>query len=404
MSSERSQPSPGLKWRRRRLGALVPYWCASPAAVKAGYPVKTVNLSELAERPAALAARCERLQLEMTSWLGQAPKPAMGFDGTFGSLLSLYEADPDSSFQELKPAVQRSYLVYLRRLHSHIGDLRLDACSGADMKRWFRAWRADEDGRDRLPRAHFIKAVLKAAVSYGRMKRFAGARDFQDAIEGLEFPSVRSRTAAPTAAQIIAARQAAHAAGAPERALLYALQFETTLRQWDILGTWMPMNAKASSVVHAKGTKWVGPMWSSIDEHGVIRVTPTKTEGTTGVEVVFDLSVCPMVQEDIARIAPERRQGPLIVDGRTGLPYRYETFRERWHEDFKAAGLVGIWCRDLRAGGVTEGRRSGAAKDDLRKLAGHAREETTDIYDRDMIETHRRAMASRTAFRKRNEP
>ncbi len=399
MSDERRPASPGLKWRPRRHGAPVPYWCASPGAIKAGYPVKSVPLKGLSGE--ALAVRCERLQAEMKEWLGQSAGPQISFDGTFRTLLELYETDPDSSFHDLKPGVQRTYLVYIRRLRAHIGELRLDQCSGADAKRWFKEWRFDPDtGRERLARANMIWSVLKAAVAFGRMKRFAGVRDFREATEDLEFPSPKSRTAAPTAAEVTAVRMAAVAAGAPERALVYSLQFETTLRGWDIIGVWLPMRAKASSVVHAAGTKWVGPMWSAIDERGIIRIRPTKTEDTTAIEVVFDLSVCPMVQEDLARIAQERRQGPLIVDPATDLPYRYQTFLKRWRADFEAAGVDGIWWRDLRAGGVTEGRRSGAAKDDMRKLAGHAREETTDIYDRDMIESHRRAMASRTAFRK----
>jgi hypothetical protein len=51
---------------------------------------------------------------------------------------------------------------------------------------------------------------------------------------------------------------------------------------------------------------------------------------------------------------------------------------------------------------VTEGGKSGASKDDRRKLATHADEATTDIYDRDMIEAGRRVMASRVNYRDRN--
>jgi hypothetical protein len=43
--------------------------------------------------------------------------------------------------------------------------------------------------------------------------------------------TVPSRTFAPTAKQIKAAREAAHAAGAPLRALLYALIYDTTGRE-----------------------------------------------------------------------------------------------------------------------------------------------------------------------------
>jgi len=39
---------------------------------------------------------------------------------------------------------------------------------------------------------------------------------------------------------------------------------------------------------------------------------------------------------------------------------------------------------------------------DLKKLAGHAKEETTEIYDRDQVEAHRRVMLARKQFREKN--
>ena len=109
--------------------------------------------------------------------------------------------------------------------------------------------------------------------------------------------------------------------------------------------------------------------------------------------------------KELAHIPPSGRTGPLIVHERTGLPYQYQTFNDHWNADFKAAGMPkGMWCRDLRAGGVTEGGKAGASKDDRRKVAGHAREETTEIYDRDQLEAHRRVMKSRVAFRDKNVP
>ena len=55
--------APGLGYRKRRSGPDVPYWVADARAVKAGYPVKAVNLSIFANEPALLRQRCERLRL-----------------------------------------------------------------------------------------------------------------------------------------------------------------------------------------------------------------------------------------------------------------------------------------------------------------------------------------------------
>jgi hypothetical protein len=105
----------------------------------------------------------------------------------------------------------------------------------------------------------------------------------------------------------------------------------------------------------------------------------------------------PLTLADLLRV------GPLVVNPATGLPYIRQSWRNAWAADFKAAGLPeGMWNRDLRAGGITEGGRAGASKDDRRKLAGHAKEETTEIYDRDQVEAHRRVMQARKAFREKN--
>jgi hypothetical protein len=111
------------------------------------------------------------------------------------------------------------------------------------------------------------------------------------------------------------------------------------------------------------------------------------------------------VHEEIALISPERRIGPMVLNPNTGLPYMTQAWTENWNKDFAAAGMPkGMWNRDFRAGGVTEGGRAGATLDDRRRLAGHSRSETTEIYDRDTVEAHRRVMASRKAFRTKNEP
>jgi len=145
----------------------------------------------------------------------------------------------------------------------------------------------------------------------------------------------------------------------------------------------------------------------------VHKIKPTKTEDTTGVAISFDLSVCPMVMEEFAALAgvslnEVRRDllpasGPLIINHCTSLPYLSNAFHKGWRKDYELAGIPKeVWNRDTRAGGVTEGTKAGASKDDRRRLAGHAREETTDIYDREQLEVHRRVMAARKGWREEN--
>ncbi|MGH6726783.1 MAG: integrase, partial [Pseudolabrys sp.] len=133
---------------------------------------------------------------------------------------------------------------------------------------------------------------------------------------------------------------------------------------------------------------------------------PSKTAATTGARVTIDLKPCPMVMDELVRIAPECRHGPLIVNPKTGLPYRQWYFRDFWRRCADAAGISHlVWNRDLRAGGITEAREAGAPTDDVAKTAGHSDKRTTArIYDRDSLEAARRVSNARIAHRGKNKP
>jgi hypothetical protein len=281
MTQDERPVRPGLKWRKRKRGPDVPYWFADPKAVAAGYPVKSANLSAYAARPSMLIERTERLQAEMLLWMsGQRESAPPPFDGTFYSLLDLYERDKESPYNtELKPGVQETYGVYIKRLKGHIGALRIDHQDGRDAKRWFNQWRFDPDGSDHLPRARMVLAVLNAAISFGVACRLPGCLAFQQVMAQLEFPSPKSRTFAPTAKQIEAARKAAHAAGKPRRALLYALIYDTTGRAFDFLGQWMPISYRKPSALLAYGKKWIGPTWAAIDNSLMMKINANQDRG-----------------------------------------------------------------------------------------------------------------------------
>lgn len=406
MADDKSRAQgPGLKWRKRATGSDVPYWFADRAAAAAGYPVKSANLSEYADDNRRLVERAQRLQSEMLLWLSGQRRTAPVYDGTFKSLLDIYQTNPRSSyFTNCNENTRRSYDVYIPKLIHHIGALRIDHCDGTQVCDWFDLWRkTNSAGVDQLGSARMSLAILKAAVRFGVVCRAKGCIDFRAIMDELEFEMLEPRTQAPTAEQIIAARKAAHANGAPLRALCYAIQFETTLRQWDVTGQWIPLADPRPSLITFGGRKWIGPMWSWIVD-GKLKIKPTKTEETTGIEVTFDLAACPMVMEEMALIDPKKCTGPLIVSP-TGRPYTAQAFREGWRTDAVKAGLPkALQNRDIRAGGITEGGKAGASKDDRRKLAGHAKEQTTEIYDRDQVEAHRRVMQSRRDFREKNTP
>jgi hypothetical protein len=233
------------------------------------------------------------------------------------------------------------------------------------------------------------------------MCRKRGCAEFKAVLVEVDLPVQASRTTAPTADDITKVRSAAREAGHGPAALAYAIQFDGAVRQWDVIGEWVPMADPRPSIVLDRGMKWVGPMWSQIDENQVFRFTPSKTENTTGREVAIDFTVCPMIMEELALIPTDQRKGPLIINPMTGKPYRPDYFQKLWRDVRDAQGVSqAIWNRDLRAGGITEGRAANASTDDLAKLAGHADKRTTaKVYDRAQIEAARRVAEARTAHR-----
>lgn len=394
--------APGLKYRKRKSGLPVPYWFASRAAIKAGYPVKLVRLGGHDAR--LLLSRCERLQSEMALWLqGQTGSSHRPFEGTIRSLIEIYQTDVDSPYRQLKPSSRHPYDIYARLLCEHIGDRRIDRVDRRDVSRWFAVWSApvEPDGKPRLAAARMAITVLKTALTFGQGCRHAGCADLRLILNDMGFPGLRPRPYAPTVEDVVRVRAAARAAGEPRRALAYAIQFEATQRQWDVIGEWLPLNDPRPSSLIIGRKKWIGPTWARIDEHLILRLMPTKTEDSTAIRVTIDLNECPMVIEELATIPEIERRGPLIINARTGLPYRHEAFRSGWRKDATAAGIPrAVWNRDLRAGGVTEGGRAGASIEDRAKMAGHAKPKiTAAVYDRDTLEAARRVARARTKLR-----
>ena len=242
----------------------------------------------------------------MKMWLsGRLTKSEPDFDGTFRTLLGIYQIAPESSFHELAHSSRYPYNFYLPMLIEEIGARRIEDCDGKDAKRWFKAWGGfdDESGTyGKHAKALMCIAVIKAALKFGIICKYKGCADFKAILTECDFPGMRRRKHAPTADQIIAARKAAHARGDAPLALAYAIQFEGTNRQTDVMGQWVPLSERAASAVIDGTEKWIGPTWKHVDQNLVLRFTPSKTARTTAVEVVIDFKSCPMVMEELQRI------------------------------------------------------------------------------------------------------
>jgi integrase len=390
--------APQLVWDRG-----VPIWRATRAAINAGFPTKRANLAFFADDETALIARCRRLTAEMNEWLSGRRRRDPLFDGTVGSAVNFWQTESASPYHAIEASSRHPYDIYARMIVETVGARRIDAVDGRDIRHWHIEWSKPlkEGGKPRLAAARMAVIVLKNALTFAATCRKPGCAELRDILGKIRFPGPRPRMEAPTAAEIVAARKAAHQLGHAPAALAYALQFEGAMRQWDVAGKWVPLADKKPSSVIDGTSKWVGPMWSQIDENMILRYTPAKTQFTSGATVALDLNMMPMVVEELAKVSADARRGPLIVNPRTGLPYRNWYFGEVRRRVREITGIAKeIWNRDMRAAGVTEGRPAGAPTDDLAKQAGHSNKRTTArVYDRDRLEAARRVAKARTAHR-----
>jgi len=332
---ETKAKAPQLAWDRG-----LPIWRATRAAIKAGFPTKRVNLKIFADDAAALVARCHRLTAEQNEWLSGRRSRDPVFDGTIGSAIRFWQTEPTSTYQRIEGSSRHPYDIYAGMIMATVGARRIDALDGRDLRRWHDAWSAplQDGGNPRIAAARMAMVVLKNALGFAATCRKPGCAELRNILRDMRFAGPRPRTEAPTAAEVVAARKAAHQLGHPAAALAYALQFEGAMRQWDVVGKWVPIADKRPSSVIDGTSKWLGPMWSQIDENLILRYTPTKTRFTSGAAVTLDLSMMPMVVEELAGVPAEARRGPLIVNPGTGLPYRNWYFGEVWRRVRKLTG------------------------------------------------------------------
>ena len=109
----------------------------------------------------------------------------------------------------------------------------------------------------------------------------------------MSFKQPGRRTIALERAHVEAFIPVALAAGRLSLALGTALQFETMMRQKDVIGEWEPIrdDADATGIILNRA-RWVnGLTWQDIPSDLVLRKVTTKS----GRVVAHDLRVCPLV-------------------------------------------------------------------------------------------------------------
>ncbi|WP_442756597.1 integrase [Methylocystis sp. JAN1] len=395
---------PGLKRRRNKDGTARLYWVARPDLCKAGYRPRTVPLhydwSDESQH-SLISSACMKLQAEMLEWSAGRKDTHRPFDGTVAALVRLYQTDEASPYKRLKWNTRRTYDQVLETLENAFGERALVCLGLKDFRRWYDAARKPKTpgGAQRVRKAHGLIGMVRRLVSYGVAAELAECARLAAILRETSFEQPAQRRTRLTLQHVEAFISAAIAQGRFSLALGTALQFETTLRQRDVIGEWEPIEeGQERSGIVLRGRRWVnGLTWSdALSNDFEIYKETTKT----GAIAAHDLKLCPLVMKVVGMIPADRRVGPLIVDEEAGRPYAEHAYAREWRVIADAAGVPqGVWNMDARAGGISEADDAGAALDDIRSQAAHAQAATTARYVRGTIGKSRKVAKLRAAHR-----
>lgn len=358
------------------------FWRASPAAVKRGYKPTRMKLPGRMGDGCDLqrAQMCRDFQREMLRWMNEGPKIHFPRD-TWGWLIRRYLSDEISPFWDTKANTRDSYREVIERWEKAIGNTLIGATDFQRIRLWQKAMK--DKGRS----TSYINRMfthLRIVASYGVAIRATGADAVKAILAEMRFKGAPPRSASPTGTQIAAIIAKADEAGERAFALGLTLQWSLTLRAVDVRGQWLRMRKGESPSGITRGAfRWAdGLTWDMIDrDMTTISKVPSKTADSLPEMLTFDIS--PLTDLRARLQAIPGRVGPVIVDPRSGLPYRKEAWSALFRRFRDAAGVSShITMMDTRAGAINDAKRLGASKIEMQHQANHASDSTTERYIR----------------------
>ncbi len=350
------------------------YWRPSVAFVKQGYSDQGYRLPGQDGDGLDLdrAAKCRELTREMLLWASGNDRPKVE-PGTWLWLIGRYKSDEFSPFREVKDNTREAYLFSLSRWETAIGGTSILAADLPAIKRWQKAMQ--DNGRS----VAYIKrmfTLLRIITGYGVQIKAPGARDVRDILNELRIKAPKPRIIAASEAQIMAVVGKADAAGYRAFSTGILFQWWLTLRAVDVRGQWLGMGAQK---------RWAdGLTWDMLSgDLTALRKAASKTEGSSGDVMVFDLTPLPDLRARLQAIPQDQRIGPVIKDN-AGKPYDKRQWAKLWRRFANAAGVpADVWLMDIRAGAINDAKRAGASQEDRQRQAGHASPEMTERYTRE---------------------
>ena len=85
------------------------------------------------------------------------------------------------------------------------------------------------------------------------------------------------------------------------------------MRQWDVIGKWVPLSYKAPSSIIGMARSGSARCGRRLDQNMVLRYTPAKTQFTSGAQVTLDLRECPMVLAELGKVPARPRTAPTSM-------------------------------------------------------------------------------------------
>lgn len=382
---------PGYQYRKRANGTLAHYWNPRRAVKTAPASLSLRPIADDAS-DATIVDLCQRWTDELIADLESGPR-TVGYDGTIGSLILVYCADPESPYKHLKASTrQRDYDPILDLIRKTVGDRQIRELRGEDFRRWHRKWGAE----GKLHRGHNAIRKLRAVLSYGVQQRYAACAMAREILSLIAFEAPAPRKIKMEFAHASAIVAKALAMGRPSIALTQALQWDTALRRIDLIGEWVPAGDAEGGIVRGK-TRWQGPAVSVISADHILTIEATSKTGSASSH---DLKHCPLTMSVLEAINLPKI-GPLIVSETTGRPYRENYYAQDWREIARAADVPDtVWSMDSRAGAISEAEAATGSVDSARKLATHTNAKTTLRYIRnDVLESNRSTAMARERHR-----
>jgi hypothetical protein len=392
---------PGLMVRKSASGQERLYWRAPRPAIALRFEPSLVKIDET--DPKEIAAFCGQLQAEANEWVATETGAAavIKTDPKWSDIARAYTQNDDSPFQEVKFNTRKTYVWDLDFLDGLIGHVKLSSMNLAFFKKLYAGIRHRHD-QDHITQAHRSLSMIRRVMRYGVAAEIKGCARLVEILHNTRFEQPTRRDVAMTREHVTAFVAKALDLDRPSLALATALQFETALRQRDVIGEWIPLNGAAPSSNYVIGrAQWEnGLTWANIDDQWRLSKRTTKT----GQVVSHDLTLCPIAFGMLQKIPEANRIGPLIIDERADRPYAQNAFQSEWRKIANAAGIPKeVRNTDARAGAASEADAAGAALDDIRPTMGHSDAKTTLRYIRNSgLEQSRRVANARLTLKNKS--